>query len=397
MGLIVAEGLPQGRFRHLRWTGTVAVVAGAVGLTGNLLVSLSYFDIKGLRSAWITGLPWIAVIGFGLLVRFVRGPKSAGSSLGLAVVGAALAGPAFLMGAARLRWMNEPELWPSPPPSLLTISDDVAEWLLPSGLVLTLLAVVLLVVSCWTPIARASVIPGSQVPRSPYRIEALALVFVMVVVAFSTSTGNWAFFGTYSSYAQSAMLLSWLIPLSVVLSLGLRSNGLGSLWMAAGLAVVVIVEPLSRFITLSIWSGLGWTDADDSWYQEAALTSGNLLIPTAASAWIILPTLALIGVVLLWNSSKSLDEGPFSRDTPPGAPLDPWAGTAFVLSFVPVISVPALVLGHISYERVVSAERPLRGRVIAATAIVLGLLNIAAVMLIATGAVSSVSDLWNGG
>lgn len=397
MGPVVTEGTPQDRFRHLRWTGTLAVVSGALGLTGNLLIAAGYFDISGLRSAWLTGLPWIAVIAFGLLVRFLRGFKSAGASLGLAVVGAVLAGPAFLMSAARLRWMNEPGLWPSPASSLRTVSDDAAEWLLTGGLTLTVVAAVLLVASCWIPVARAGAIPGNLVPRSPYRIETLALIVVLVVVAFSTSRGDWAFFGTYSTFAHIAILLSWIVPLSVVLGLGLRSNGLGSLWVATGLAVAVVVEPVARFIGLTIWSTLGWNDAPDDWYQEGALTTGSLLIPTAASAWIILPVLAIIGVIVLWNSTSRLIEGPFSHETPRSAPLDPWAGTAFVLSFVPVISVPALILGHISYERVVTSDQPLRGRVIAATAIVLGLLNIAVVVLVASGATSTFGDLWIGG
>lgn len=385
------------RFSHLRWTGTLAVVGGAFGLVGTLTISVGYFGTGSLRGAWLLALPWLVIMVFGFLVRFLRGARSAGASLGLAVLGAVVVGPVFVSAAGRLRWIDDPGLWPTPIGFSTNVSDSAAEWLLRGGLVLVVIAAFLVGISCWIPVARTTTIPGSQMPRSPYRIEVLALVFVLVLVALSTSTSDLTFFGTYASVAQLAILLSWIVPLSLVLGLSLRSNGLGSLWVAAGLGIAVVAEPVVRSIGLAVFSGLNWTDAADSWYQESVFAVGNGLISTAANGWIILPSIVIIVVIALWNASGSLVEGPSSRETPISAPLDPWAGTAFVLAFIPLISVPALALGHISYERVVASDKPLRGRVLAATAIVLSLFNIAAVVLIATGAVSVFNDIWIGG
>jgi len=394
---IVADISTAGRFVRLRWTGSVAVVGGALGTAGTITVSVGYFGIESIRGSWLSVLPWLVVITFGLLIRFLRGPRSGGASMGLAVVGSFLIGPAFVASAARLRWINDPAIWPSPsaPPS--GIPASVAEWLAIGGLVAILLASLLVGISSWVPIARASMRSGRLVPRSPYRVEVLAILLVFVLVALATSSDISLSAGTYGSFTTTALLLSWLIPFTLVLGLGLRSSGLGSMWIAAGLAIAVVAEPIARSVGLGVWSGFGWSGAPDIWYQQDAFATSSDLLPTLASAWLIVPSLAIIAVVLLWNASSGLSEGPYSRATPLSSPLDPWAGVAFTLAFIPLISIPALILGHISYERIVSSDRPLRGRLLAGAAITLGILNIAAVALFATGTLTSVDDIWIGG
>lgn len=393
----MAEISIVGRFDHLRWTGTVAVVGGALGAAGTITTSVGYFGIESIRGSWLSILPWLLVVTFGLLIRFLRGPRSGGASMGLAVLGSFLIGPAFVAGAARIRWINDPDIWPSPgaPPS--GISASVAEWLVIGGLVATLLASLLVAISSWIPIARASMLPGRLVPRSPYRIEVLALLLVFVLVALATSSDLSLSAGTYGSFTTTAILFSWLIPLTLVLGLGLRSSGLGSLWIAAALAIAVVAEPIARSVGLGVWSGVGWSDAPDTWYQQGAFATGSDLLPTLASAWLMVPSLAIIVVVLLWNASGGLAEGPYSRATPLSSPLDPWAGVAFTLAFIPLISIPALILGHVSYERIVSSDRPMRGRLLAGAAITLGILNMAGVALFATGTLTSLDDIWVGG
>jgi len=384
-------------FNHLRWTGSLAVVGGSIGAAGTVAVSVGYYGTGSIRGSWLSMMPWIVVIVFGLLIRFLRGPRSGGASLGLAVLGSLLVGPAFVSGAARLRWINDPDIWPATGDAPPGIPASTAEWLVIGGLVAILLASLLVGISCWIPVARTSTLPGRLVPRSPYRIEVLALLFVLALVALATAPDNSVGAGTYGSFTGIAILLAWLVPLSLVLGLGLRSSGLGSLWIAGGLAIAVIAEPLIRSLGLIVWSGLGWNDAPDFWYQERAFATGSDLFPTLASAWLILPSLAIIAAVLLWNANPGLMEGPYSRQTPLSAPLDPWSGVSFTLAFIPLISVPALVLGHISYERIVSSDRPLRGRMLASAAIALGILNIAVVVLLASGALASLDDIWIGG
>lgn len=383
-----------GRFRYLRWVGTLAVVAGFLGAAGTILVSIGYFGTDGIRDLWFLLLPWVAVITFGFLARFLTGARSTGASIALAVIGASLAGPALLSAAARLRWLNNPELWPAPSQGPTDISTSTAEWLLAAGLSVIVIAAILLGITVWIPVARVATIPGSRVARTPYRIEVLAVLYAMILVAFAFAPSSWSTAGTYSSLTQAALVLSWLIPLTLVLGISLRTSGIGSIWAVTGLGVVVLVEPAFRLIGLAVWSSLNWTSASEWWYLDQGLAFGSGLIVTLASPWLILPTLALIVVVLLWNSQPAPVDGPYCRSTPTSAPLDAWSGVAFVLAFIPLIAFPALILGHISYERITSSDKPLRGRLLAATAITLGTLNVFVLLVVGRGSIDSIGDLW---
>ena len=382
------------RFAHVRWVGTLAVVAGFVAITGTVMVSIGYFGTGSVRSVWLELLPWIVIILFGFLARFLRGQRATGAAIGLAVIGVLVAGPSIIGNLARLRWLNDADLWPVAAGTPTDISPTTAEWLLAVGLLLIVIASIMVAISSWIPVSRSALIPGIRIPRSPYRIEVLALLFVFVIVAVATASDAWSSFGTYSTFTKTALLLSWLIPLTLVLGFTLRSSGMGSLWAVAALGIAVIAEPAARSLALSVWSGLGWTNAEDWWYQEQAWAMGRGLAPGLASATLILPVIVLIAVVILWNAQPAAIDGPYVRTTPASAPLDPWAGVAFVLAFIPLIALPALILGHISYERIAASDRPVRGRVLAATAITIGIVSVTALALFITGDITSLDDVW---
>ena len=391
----INNDLLSSHFRHIRWTGTLGVVAGFTGAAGTLAIGFGYFGSSSLRAAWLSLLPWAVVIAFGFLTRFLKGNNSRGASFGLAVSAAAIAGPAFLAAAAGLRWLDSPDQWPTPLFVVSILSSTAESWLVGIGLVSVLIAALGLVVVMWIPTKRAASIAAGLLAKSAYRIEIATLIFILTVVALATASQNWSSAGTYSNLTSTALTLSWLIPLTLILALTLRSAGSGSLWVAAGLGIVFVLEPAIRSLGLGIWSGLGWTSTGDTWYQSQALSNASALIPTLSVAWTIVPIAAIIAVIILWNSQPPIREYPARGRITATAPLDPWAGTAFVLAFVPLLFIPAIILGHLSYERIIGAERPVRGRLLAGAAIVFGIINIFSLVLFFGGALPTLSALWS--
>lgn len=365
--------------RSTRWVGVLAMVAAGMGIVGSLVKSFEFFGATELRVTWLDTLPWIIVLILGICVHFLRGRGSLASAYGLVTFSAVIAGPTLLVSLAELRQVKFE--------SLLTV-----------GLLLSIIAAVLLIIGIWTVVAKAASIGVIDIPKSPFRVEVLAIILVFVLVAFlepeSSFVGYAQFFG---DYAQWAYLLSWVVPLALVLTFTLRSPGLGSVWVIAALAIAFIIEPLLRTVVLDIFSSLDWMNELGEWLQPTELAAGRASIPLFASVWLLIPVVALCLVVLLWNANPS----PVTAhvvERSPSAQIDPWAGTAFILSYVPLISIPAIVLGHISYERIVADSERHRGRVLAAAAIFFGVLNTAALIaLIVSGALDAVSNLLDRG
>ena len=186
--------------------------------------------------------------------------------------------------------------------------------------------------------------------------------------------------------------ISWFVPVTLTLALGLRRSGLGSMWVAAAALFVFVLEPIVRTLALNAFEGLGWAGELSGWMQSSGLLASRSAAPIETTQAIMLPVLAIAAIVLLWNSTPQQApraEGRYEL----AAPLEPWAATALVLSFVPILSVPAIVLGHVSYERIAALGVAYRGRMIAATAIILGILNLTIVFLFFAGALQSVTTL----
>jgi len=389
--------MPSAPFRRIRHTGTYAIVAGFLGTASSIAIALGYFGVTGLSRVWIDFIPWLIVIAFGYSVRFLSGERSAGASIGLAVFGSMIAGPTIVSSAARLRWLGEPTLWPNPSVNNPDFSELVANILVGIGSATLLIAAVLLGISIATPIIRLISVRGAQVPRSAFRIEVLVLLFMFVAAASFTADSVFKGLGTYSSFSALSITLSWVIPLVLVMSLALRSTGVGSLWAIGGLALVLILEPFVRTVFVLITEQVSWLADSGNWYEGVTLSTATGLSPNLVSAWALIPTFALIILVLVWNAQPPLPvvvrELPVSAE----APLDPWAGTAFILAFVPLLSIPAILIGHISYERIVSTEEPRRGRIVSATAIVIAILNALWPLILLQQSLALATGFWTGG
>ncbi len=386
-------GSISSRVRSGRWVGTVAIVAAGLGMAGMLLASVGRFGLVNLRTTWLEIMPWIAVMAFAICVRVLPGRKSAASSFGLAVFSATFVGPLLVATLLSLRWSGESVDLGIPFIAFGDFTSNQSGTYTTVGLLLALIAGLLLVVVIWVVVARAVSLHVGEIPKSPFRVEVLSLILVLIVVALVlSSTTDIGVGDVIGDLPGPVLLLAWIVPLTLVLAFTLRSSGQGSVWAIAGLAVAFVIEPMVRALLLAVFNSFDWAEGIDGWIQPTAMAMSRGTSPTLASAWLIIPVTVLCILVLLWNAQPSPNfRSPIERSA--AAPIDAWAGTAFVLSFVPLISLPAIVLGHVSYERIVADGERQRGRVLAAAAIVFGELNIASILLLSTGALGIDSNL----
>lgn len=386
-----------GELRGVRWTGTLAITAGVLAVVAIDVTSLAYLGLAGFWASWINTLPWVGVILFGLGVRYLSGVRSAAASLGLAVLGAVLVGPTVLAAGARLKWWQNAEVWPSPSPisGSARFPEDLANALIGVGSGLLIVASVLVAVAAWIPVSRVVRIPGSSLPQTPFRIESLTIIFLIFIVGTASANFEWSFVGAYAQVTTYALLFSWLIPLTVVLSLSLRSSGLGSVGVIVGLVTVFILEPLLRRLSLAFYEGSDLLSATSWWYQEPGVSADSGMTPLAVGQGIAVPVVFLTLLVLLWNSQTPPDVPASKSPTTYAAPIEPWAGVSVILAAIPPFSIAAVVLAHMSYERVLASQEAFRGRILAAFAIVLGMLVTSIPILAYFGVLANFERFWS--
>jgi len=350
-----------GSIATFRWVGTTAVVSGVLGIAATFLLA---------DRAWTSifyMVPWIFVITGGLLVRFLSGQRSVAAGFGLAVVSAIMAGPVMLSGLVALRWRDDFAVWPGNVSELPFGGINQMSGALSTMSLILLIASGFLLLACFVvPLAAAARVPSARLPRSAFRIEVLALIFVLVLVGVMRVPIIVGEAGAYAQFASTAFVLSWLVPLAITLALLLRNQGMGSLWVAVALALILLVEPFLKLIVSPSW---------DRFPQPTLLSDG-----------LVLPALILMVVLVLWNTQSPIREPLRGVPVPLQARLEPWSAVALLLSIFPPTAIPALILGHVSYERIVASDRPMRGRLLAGSAMVIAILSLSAFFLVAIGA-----------
>ena len=389
------------RIPSVRWVGTWALAAVGVGIAGSVAEMTARFGVEAMTATIWDVLPWVGILVFALLARLLPGAQSLGSALGVAVLGSLVAGPQLLTVLVR---------WTAVVGGSAASVESLSAVVLHAGLAMQGAASLMLIVAVVVPVARISVLDGADVPRSPFRVEVLALIGVLVLTALVTAgplSDGWR--SSVASWSQApewvgwlaglGPLLAWLIPLALVLALSLRSSGAASLWVAGTLLIGVLIEPVTRSLMSSLVGGSSSVALGQAAFAAPngpVLSRGLAVAPSSIA--IVMPAVLIALVVLLWNTRPAAPPHP-SGGPSPSAPLDTGAAVAFLLSFlslIPLIAIPAIVLGHTSYEGIVARGEVQRGRLMAAAAIVIAIFLAAAVVLIVAGAVAISTDLLYG-
>jgi len=344
-----------------RWHGVLGTVAAAAALVGIVLGGVVSGDAG---SATISQAPWELWIGFGALavcVLALRGVQALAAADALGVAAAWLCVPTLFLNVQALPGTIQRLLRQAP-------GEDMGGlWITLGLLVLGVGAGVLGIIIMFSDWRRWSSPRTADLPRSPFRVEVLVLVG-----AFAVLVGLQGVMDLIPGRVNTAWVLAFVVPVTVSLAFALRRSGWGSVWVAGALAAVVFVDVV-RLLGHS--ESQGWSTSSLGWADV-------LLVP-------------LIAVLMLWNASKrppvvQVDGREMAE------PLHSWAGVAFILAFVPLLSIPAIIIGHVAYEQVVASSRISRGRIFAAAAIVIGLLNLFIVIAVYFGLLSLVNGFVSG-
>ncbi|CAB4925479.1 MAG: hypothetical protein F2836_02170 [Actinobacteria bacterium] len=376
-----------------RRVGVLIVWGAVIGLLGTLTSDIAGFGLVNLRVTWLDLVPWVALVAMGAIAALASIRWGSALIEGAALLASAFVGPSLVISIVELDWA----LKSSGDSLTLVAFDDPTEAF---SRVLQIIGGCLVIVSGIAVLAavaavllRQARVRPDQIPKTPFRLEALGatLAFATVAIVTVLAVGAGSFPRDMSATFWVGWI-SWFVPVTLALALGLRRSGLGSMWVAAAALFVFVLEPIVRTLALNAFEGLGWVGDMSGWMQPSWLLASRSAAPIETTQAIMLPVLAIAAIVLLWNSTPQQApraEGRYEL----AAPLEPWAATALVLSFVPILSVPAIVLGHVSYERIAALGVAYRGRMIAATAIILGILNLTIVFLFFAGALQSVTTL----
>jgi hypothetical protein len=376
-----------------RRIGVLIVWGAVIGLLGTLASDIAGFGLANLRVTWLDLVPWVVLVAMGGVAALASIRWGSALIEGAALLASAFVGPSFVIAIVDFNWA----LNVSGDSFTLVAFDDPTEAfsriLRIIGGCLVVFAGIMVLTAVAAVLLRQARVRPDQTPKTPFRLEALgatmAFAAVAIVTVLAVGAGS---FPRDESVVFWVGWISWFVPVTLSLALGLRRSGLGSMWVAAAALFVFVLEPIVRTLTLDALDGFGWVGDLSGWMQPSWLLASRSTAPIETTQAIILPVLAIAAIVLLWNSTPQQAPRTEGRHEL-AAPLEPWAGAALVLAFVPILSVPAIVLGHVSYERIASLGVAFRGRMIAATAIILGILNLTFLLLFFAGALQSVTAL----
>jgi hypothetical protein len=349
--------------RTPRWTGVLAIVIASSALLAGWVQGVSGSDRLVLPPlAWMPWELWAALGVLGVCVVGLRGAQALAAADALSLACAWICVIPLVSGVSQSPQVIQTIL------HVEAVPDLNAQWttlcVLLIGVALGVLGVCV-VVSSWR---RWSALATSEVPRSPFRVEVLVLIAAFAIVALVQSPR-----GPAAGFDAVVGVLAFVVPVTLTLALSLRRRGPGSVWIAGLLAFVVLVD-LARLL-------LG-SDAD--FWGLSPMSQG----------WADLLLIALVVVLLLWNSVRiGSASGVVYPQT--ATHLDPWSGVAFILAFVPLLSVPAVVLGHFAYEHTMGSAVSARARSLAGSAIVIGMVNAIAILAIYFGIAGLASDLFS--
>lgn len=367
---MIVDARPATAFVLPRWIAWLFAWSAVAAFIGGVLTGIAQQGLANIPGALVDQLPWIAIIALALTAARMAAAGGTALALAAATVTAATAGPALVSALLRFDWVLDDNS-----PRFTDVEDATAEYasaISIAGSIIIMVAATMALVALVIAIARLSAIPLTAIARTPFRIEVLGSLIAMALASLAQFASVQADL-SFEDLGISTVVrwLSWIVPLLVLLTLSLRWPGFQSIWIVGALALT--------FIALPAVSGV----------------LGNVDLDLALNAFMALPVAIVALIVVWWNAVPQP-----ARRSPggiePSWALEPWSGVAFVLAFVPLFVLPAIVLGHIAYERIEALGSTQRGRLIAASAILLAFINATAAALFAAGALGSVGSLLEG-
>ena len=172
--------------------------------------------------------------------------------------------------------------------------------------------------------------------------------------------------------------LVWVLPVTLWLAFTSRRGGALALGAAAGVFTAVAVIPWAMDRIAELLDGPSSVYAFAGSLEEFGILSGyRALDPLGTSASLVILSGALLLVTLWWSLSHHASVDLAQLTAPAGSPVSGLAVLAFVLAWIPLTCLPAIVLGHMAYDQVTTSDIPQRGIGLARWSIVLAYLTLA--------------------
>lgn len=368
------------------------LVASVILLAGQILHIVAGSMGGGPYDGWIQVIPWLITI-IVLTAALIAGAKL---QLGLASAGVVLllhnALPnlyLWLPGASNWSHLVWVDSYGDPDSAWLrAIADEsltaiwVGNLLLWLGAIAVLVATVLFCLSL-----RNLLLAPAQ--KSSFAIDMTfltTLLFVSIVAAASNRVFG-SFFTTdvfgADLFRTQVWLLIWAIPLVIWIALTTRQGGITAIGSASGLLATFLVVPnLMNFLSSLFPEG---SSANYVYLYDSSQTEISAVGPAydAFNPFGLNPgasaVSALILLVALWWSLGSYSQTRTTKSlATTSSPVNSLSVLAFSLSWLPLTAIPANILGHMSYDQVISGDEPQRGIGLARWAIVLSYVSLVA-------------------
>lgn len=172
--------------------------------------------------------------------------------------------------------------------------------------------------------------------------------------------------------------LVWVLPLVLWLAFTSRRGGALALGAAAGVFTAVAVIPWGMDRLAELLDGPRSVYAFPGSSEEFGILSGyRVFDPLGTSASLVILSGALLLVTLWWTMSHHASVERARVTAPAGSPVSGLAVLSFVLAWIPLTCLPAIVLGHMAYDQVTTSDIPQRGIGLARWSIVLAYFTLA--------------------
>lgn len=228
----------------------------------------------------------------------------------------------------------------------------------------------LLAAVIWVIIAMRPLLLGPA-SRASFGIDTTLLITAFTVLALvgpGTDSGIGDLFG--SAFFVGVLTLSWLVPSVIVLSLFVRQGGALAVGSTMGLLAGTMILP---FIIERIDDLFGDFFFTDDVFGFATPLSTMVSRP---EYFVSIPLILLLIVTIWWALSRNVGGNPDLVTTSSSSPINGTSIVAFCLAWLPLTSVPAVVLGHMAYDQIVDGHTPQRGLGLARWSIVFAYLSL---------------------
>lgn len=249
------------------------------------------------------------------------------------------------------------------------------------------LAATALIVLCviWLGLVLRPVLAAPAL-RSSFGIDTTLLILVFAIggaLSWTSSYGaDFQPLDPFAAFASSDLwvltrTIVWLLPIVLWLAFTCRRGGAFAVGATAGVFTAVALIPWAMDRLAEVLGGPRSGLAFEGSVDRAGQVSGyEALDVLGTSPLVIIPSAVLLLVTLWWALSHHASVERARVTAPAGSPVSGLAVLAFVLAWIPLTCLPAIVLGHMAYDQVTTSEVPQRGIGLARWSIVLAYLTL---------------------